>query len=182
MKKLANFYSCYDYKYDTYYSVINEMPYDTENGPYVSPTNSIPTVFSPGGCGSSAPISYGSAEQYLKSIEEAKKKAKEPSKPESSKQESSKQESSKQESSKQESSKQESSKQESSKQESSKQESSKQESSKQESSKQESSKQESSKQESSKQESSKQESSKVESSVQESSGLVSEETTQVTSE
>ena len=197
----------YDYKYDTYYSVINEMPYDTENGPYVSPTNSIPTVFSPGGCGSSAPISYGSAEQYLKSIEEAKKKAKEPSKPESSKQESSKQESSKQESSKQESSKQESSKQESSKQESSKQESSKQESSKQESSKQESSKQESSKQESSKQESSKQESSKqesskqesskqesskqesskqesskVESSVQESSGLVSEETTQVTSE
>ena len=159
----------YDYKYDSYYSVLYEMPNDTENGPAVSPTKQVPTVFSPGGCGSSAPIPYGTAQAFLKQIEEAKKKPAETSKQESSKEDSSKQESSKQESSKQESSKQESSKQESSQQESSKQESSKQESSKQESSKQESSKQESSKQESSKQESSKQESSKQESSKQESS-------------
>ena len=158
----------YDYKYDSYYSALNEIPADPDNGPSVSPTNTVPRIYSPNGCGSSAPIPYGTAEDYLKKIQEDKTKPAQPSKQESSKQESSKQESSKQESSKQESSKQESSKQESSKQESSKQESSKQESSKQESSKQESSKQESSKQESSKQESSKQESSKQESSKQES--------------
>ncbi len=155
----------YSYKYDTYYTASSMIPADPENGPVVYPTNTPPTVYSPGGCGSSAPIPYGTAAEYIKKLKEEEQKPKE----ESSKQESSKQESSKQESSKQESSKQESSKQESSKQESSKQESSKQESSKQESSKQESSKQESSKQESSKQESSKQESSKQESSKQESS-------------
>ena len=55
----------YDYHYDadTVYSLI---PYDTVNGPKVSPTYSKPEVYSPKGCGSSAPIEYGTAEQYLK--------------------------------------------------------------------------------------------------------------------
>lgn len=55
----------YDYHYDadTVYSLI---PYDTVNGPKVSPTYSKPEIYSPKGCGSSAPIEYGTAEQYLK--------------------------------------------------------------------------------------------------------------------
>ena len=55
----------YDYHYDadTVYSLI---PYDTVNGPKVSPTYSKPEIYSPNGCGSSAPIEYGTAEQYLK--------------------------------------------------------------------------------------------------------------------
>ena len=149
----------YDYKYDGYYYVTSMMPYDTDFGPAVSATKQVPTVFSPGGCGSSAPIPYGTAAEYIKKLKEEEKESK-TSKPESSKPESSKPESSKPESSKPESS-QESSKPESSKPESS-QESSKPESSKPESS-QESSKPESSKPESS-QESSKPESSKHESS------------------
>ena len=84
----------YDYKYDSYYSVLYEMPNDTDNGPSVSPTKQTPTVFSPGGCGSSAPIPYGTAEAYLKKIADDKKKPQESSKQESSQQESSKPESS----------------------------------------------------------------------------------------
>lgn len=57
----------YYYKYDTYYSALSEIPADPENGPsYVSPTGSTPTVYSPKGAGSAAPIPYGTAADYLK--------------------------------------------------------------------------------------------------------------------
>lgn len=74
--------SSYEYHYDSYSSVSYLIPADTENGPSVSPTYSTPRVFSPGGCGSNAPIAYGTAAQVLKEA----KKASEPktSKPESS--------------------------------------------------------------------------------------------------
>ena len=61
----------YDYHYESYYTVINYMPSDVEFGPSVSPTYSIPTVFSPGGCGSNAPIAYGTASDVLKNAKKA---------------------------------------------------------------------------------------------------------------
>lgn len=154
----------YDYKYDNYYSVQAMIPYDVENGPAVSPTGKPPRIYSPVGCGSCAPIPYGTAEEYLKN---AKEKENNPHKPETSKPEASKPEQSKPESSKPETSKPETSKPESSKPEQSKPETSKPEVSKPENSRQESSKEESSRQEFSKEESSRQESSEqsVESSV-----------------
>ncbi|MBQ9461091.1 MAG: VanW family protein, partial [Clostridia bacterium] len=60
----------YDYKYDGYYYVTSMMPYDTDFGPSVSATGQIPTVYSPGGCGSSAPIPYGTAAEYIKKLKE----------------------------------------------------------------------------------------------------------------
>ena len=57
----------YSYKYDTYYSASSEIPADPVNGPsYVSPTGSKPAIYSPNGCGSAAPIEYGTAAEYLK--------------------------------------------------------------------------------------------------------------------
>ena len=56
----------YELHYETYYTVINYMPSDINFGPGASPTYSIPSVYSPNGCGSSAPISYGTADQVLK--------------------------------------------------------------------------------------------------------------------
>lgn len=61
----------YDYHYESYYTVISYMPSDVEFGPSVSPTYSIPTVFSPGGCGSNAPIAYGTASDVLKNAKKA---------------------------------------------------------------------------------------------------------------
>ena len=179
----------YDYHYDSYYSAVNQMPSDTKNGPSVSPTKKPPRIYSPEGCGSCAPVKYGTAEKVLNDAEKASakgntKKAAESSKTESSKAESSKTESSKTESSsavkvttQNESSKQESSKPES-RQEVSRQESSKpenrQEVSRQESSKPES-RQESSRQESSKPESKPEEESSTESHASESGEQSSEE-------
>ncbi len=58
----------YDYQYDSYSYVASLMPSDTENGPSnVKPTNTVPKVYSPNGCGSSSPIPYGSADKYLSS-------------------------------------------------------------------------------------------------------------------
>ncbi|MBR2175581.1 MAG: VanW family protein [Clostridia bacterium] len=57
----------YDYHGDSYSYAASLIPSDPEYGPQsVSPTNRIPTVFSPGGCGSNAPIPYGTAAEYLK--------------------------------------------------------------------------------------------------------------------
>ena len=56
----------YDYNTDGYYYIAGMIPSDIENGPSVSPTNQIPDIYSPNGCGSSAPIPYGTAEEYLK--------------------------------------------------------------------------------------------------------------------
>lgn len=56
----------YDYNTDSYYYVSEMIPSDVENGPSVSPTNQTPEIYSPKGCGSSAPIPYGTAEEYLK--------------------------------------------------------------------------------------------------------------------
>ena len=56
----------YDYHGDEYY-VGDFIPSDPEFGPKnVTPTKQTPTVYSPGGCGSSAPVAYGTAEEYLK--------------------------------------------------------------------------------------------------------------------
>ena len=158
----------YDYKYDGYYYVTSLMPYDTDFGPSVSPTKQLPTIYSPVGCGSSAPIPYGTAEQYLKKIKEEENKP-ETSKPETSKPETSKPETSKPETSKPETSKPETSKPETSKPETSKPETSKPETSKPETSKPETSKPETSKPETSKPETSKPETSKPETSKPETS-------------
>ena len=56
----------YNYKYDTYYSASSMIPSDPENGPTVYATYSTPSVYSPKGCGSAAPIEYGKAAEYLK--------------------------------------------------------------------------------------------------------------------
>lgn len=56
----------YDYHYESWSSVSNYIPNDTENGPSVSPDNYVPTVYSPSGCGSSAPIPYGTASEVIK--------------------------------------------------------------------------------------------------------------------
>lgn len=57
----------YDFHYDSYYSVESLMPSDPEYGPKdVKPTNQTPTIYSPNGCGSSAPIPYGTASTYLR--------------------------------------------------------------------------------------------------------------------
>ncbi len=161
----------YDYHYDSYYSAVNQMPSDTKNGPSVSPTKKPPTIYSPEGCGSCAPVKYGTAAKVLADAEKASVKVSSNKAAESSKTESSKTETSKTEVSKPESSttvkittQNESSKQESSKPESSKQESSKPES--RQESRQESSKPESrqeSRQESSKPESKPEEESSTES-------------------
>lgn len=56
----------YDYHYDDYYTALSMIPNDPENGPAnVSPTYSTPTIYSPSGCGSSAPVDYGKAADYL---------------------------------------------------------------------------------------------------------------------
>lgn len=55
----------YDYHYESYYSVINYMPSDTSFGPDTYATYETPTVYSPGGCGESSPIAYGTASQVL---------------------------------------------------------------------------------------------------------------------
>ncbi len=158
----------YDYKYDGYYYVTSLMPYDTDFGPVVYPTKQLPTVYSPGGCGSSAPIPYGTAEEYLKKMKD-KEQNPETSKPETSKPETSKPETSKPETSKPETSKPETSKPETSKSETSKPETSKPETSKPETSKPETSKPETSKPETSKPETSKPETSKPETSKPETS-------------
>lgn len=50
----------YDYKYDTYDSALARIPSDPSFGPKdVSPTMQTPTIYSPGGNGSSAPAPYG---------------------------------------------------------------------------------------------------------------------------
>ncbi len=60
----------YDYHYDSYSYVSSMIPSDPENGPSdVSPTKSEPKVLSPNGCGSSAPVPYGTAAEYLKKAE-----------------------------------------------------------------------------------------------------------------
>ena len=64
----------YDYRYDTYDSVLKEMPSDTQNGPAVAPTKQPPAIYSPNGCGSSAPIPYGTAESYLQAVQDQKNK------------------------------------------------------------------------------------------------------------
>ncbi len=62
--------SLYDYKYDNYNTAAYYMVSDPDFGPRdVYPTNSTPTIFSPGGCGSNSPVAYGTAEKVL---EEAK--------------------------------------------------------------------------------------------------------------
>lgn len=58
----------YDYHYEGYYTVIADMPADVNFGPAVYPTYTIPTVYSPGGCGSSAPIAYGTASDVLSKV------------------------------------------------------------------------------------------------------------------
>ncbi len=59
----------YDYHYDSYSYVSSMMPSDTENGPSnVEMTGSAPSVLSPNGCGSNAPIPYGTAEEYLNKV------------------------------------------------------------------------------------------------------------------
>lgn len=56
----------YDYHGESYYSLANDMPSDVEYGPReVQPTGEVPTIYSPNGCGSSAPVPYGTASQYL---------------------------------------------------------------------------------------------------------------------
>ncbi|MGN1456534.1 MAG: VanW family protein [Acutalibacteraceae bacterium] len=51
----------YDYKYDSYDSALSRIPSDPSFGPRdVSPTMQTPTIYSPGGNGSSAPAPYGS--------------------------------------------------------------------------------------------------------------------------
>lgn len=56
----------YDYHYDSYSYAVSLMPDDPEFGPKnVSPTKQPPTIFSPDGCGSNAPVPYGTAEEYL---------------------------------------------------------------------------------------------------------------------
>ena len=56
----------YDYHGEGYYTLESMMPSDTEYGPKdVQPTGSTPTVYSPNGCGSSAPVPYGTASDYL---------------------------------------------------------------------------------------------------------------------
>lgn len=63
----------YDYHYDNYYYVSSMIPDDPEFGPKnVSPTGKAPTVYSPGGNGSNAPVAYGKAEEYLKEIHNPK--------------------------------------------------------------------------------------------------------------
>ena len=58
----------YDYHGESYYSLSEQMPSDPEYGPKnVEPTGNVPTVYSPNGCGSSAPVPYGTASQYLTS-------------------------------------------------------------------------------------------------------------------
>ena len=134
----------YELHYETYYTVINYIPYDVDYGPTAYATYETPTIYSPNGCGSNGPIPYGTAEQYLKKIKEEENKP-ETSKPETSKPETSKPETSKPETSKPETSKPETSKPETSKPETSKPETSKPETSKPETSKPETSKPETSK-------------------------------------
>ncbi len=55
----------YELHYETYYTVINYIPADVDYGPAAYATGEIPTVYSPNGCGKSAPIAYGTAEQVL---------------------------------------------------------------------------------------------------------------------
>lgn len=56
----------YDYHGEGYYTLESMMPSDPEYGPKdVQPTGSTPTVYSPNGCGSSAPVPYGTASDYL---------------------------------------------------------------------------------------------------------------------
>ena len=57
----------YDYHYDSYYPALSMIPGDPENGPSVSATFSEPTIYSPNGCGSCAPIKYGTAASVLNS-------------------------------------------------------------------------------------------------------------------
>lgn len=56
----------YKYNYETYYSVQSQIPADKENGPAVSPTYTIPTIYSPNGCGENGPVPYGTAGDILK--------------------------------------------------------------------------------------------------------------------
>ena len=56
----------YDYHGEGYYTLESMMPGDPEFGPKnVSPTGETPTIYSPNGCGSSAPVPYGTASDYL---------------------------------------------------------------------------------------------------------------------
>ena len=55
----------YDYQYDSYSSALSMIPGDPDNGPSVSPTGTEPTIYSPNGCGSCAPIKYGTAAAVL---------------------------------------------------------------------------------------------------------------------
>ena len=65
----------YDYHYDTYYSVQDLIPSDVEYGPKnVSATGKTPTVYSPGGCGSNAPVKYGTAAEVLAEAKNARNK------------------------------------------------------------------------------------------------------------
>lgn len=71
----------YDFKYDTYSYAVTLLPSDTENGPTdVSPTYSTPEVLSPSGCGSNAPIAYGTADEYLRQATTSSTKTNESSK------------------------------------------------------------------------------------------------------
>lgn len=60
----------YDYHYDSYSYVSSMIPSDPENGPSdVSPTMSEPEILSPNGCGSNAPVPYGTSAEYLEKAE-----------------------------------------------------------------------------------------------------------------
>ena len=55
----------YELHYETYYTVINYIPYDVDYGPTAYATYETPTIYSPNGCGSNGPIPYGTAEKVL---------------------------------------------------------------------------------------------------------------------
>ena len=56
----------YDYTGESWGALQAMMPKDVEHGPTnVQPTGQPPTIYSPNGCGSSAPVPYGTASQYL---------------------------------------------------------------------------------------------------------------------
>ena len=70
VKRVGTPSGSYDYHFENYYTVRNYIPANVNYGPAVSPTMKTPTVYSPQGCGSAAPVPYGHNEEYL---ENAKK-------------------------------------------------------------------------------------------------------------
>lgn len=97
----------YDYHYDSYYSAVNMIPGDPDNGPSVSPSGTPPTIYSPNGCGSCGPIKYGTAAAVLRGAVTAAAQSGSDGDGSSIKVTTENADSSKQESSKQESSKSE---------------------------------------------------------------------------